>query len=37
MQSQGFRNIPTEWWHFNACSRNEAKKKYKRIDREEGF
>lgn len=28
MRSQGFRNIPTEWWHFNACSREEAKKKY---------
>jgi D-alanyl-D-alanine dipeptidase len=37
MQSQGFRNLPTEWWHFNACSRIEAKKKYKRIEREEGF
>jgi zinc D-Ala-D-Ala dipeptidase len=31
MQSQGFRNIPTEWWHFNACSRNEAKIKYELI------
>lgn len=29
MFSQGFKNIPTEWWHFNACSRIEAKKKYK--------
>jgi zinc D-Ala-D-Ala dipeptidase len=28
MASQGFINIPTEWWHFNACSRQEAKKKY---------
>ncbi len=28
MQSQGFKNIETEWWHFNACSRNEAKQKY---------
>lgn len=37
MQSQGFRNLPTEWWHFNACSRNEAKKKYVLIKNEEGF
>jgi zinc D-Ala-D-Ala dipeptidase len=29
MQSQGFRQLPTEWWHYNACSREEAKKKYK--------
>lgn len=28
MTSQNFRNIQTEWWHFNACSRNEAKAKY---------
>lgn len=28
MQSEGFRNIPSEWWHFNACSRNQAKVKY---------
>ena len=28
MESQGFKNIATEWWHFNACSRNEAKEKY---------
>lgn len=31
MHSQGFRNIPTEWWHFNACSRIEAKLKYELI------
>ena len=29
MKSQGFSNIPTEWWHFNACSRAQAKIKYK--------
>ncbi|MEY4286434.1 MAG: hypothetical protein RL511_507 [Bacteroidota bacterium] len=29
MQDQGFRQLPTEWWHYNACSREEAKKKYK--------
>ena len=34
MKSQGFRNLPTEWWHFNACSRNDALKKYKILDKE---
>lgn len=29
MRSQSFRNIPTEWWHFNACSRVQAMMKYK--------
>lgn len=29
MASQNFVNIPTEWWHFNACSREVAKKKYR--------
>jgi len=29
MQSEGFRQLPTEWWHYNAYSRNEAKLKYK--------
>jgi zinc D-Ala-D-Ala dipeptidase len=28
MIQAGFRNIETEWWHFNAMSRDEAKKKY---------
>lgn len=28
MKSQGFENITTEWWHFNACSRKDAIKKY---------
>lgn len=28
LQSQGFSNIPTEWWHFNAFSRPVAKRKY---------
>lgn len=31
MESQGFKNITTEWWHFNACSREEAKMKYRMI------
>ncbi len=29
MRKEGFRNIPTEWWHFNACSRKEGLSKYK--------
>jgi D-alanyl-D-alanine dipeptidase len=32
MESQQFKNIPTEWWHFNACTRKEAKLKYKIIE-----
>ncbi len=31
MRSAGFRALPTEWWHFNWCSREEAKRKYKII------
>lgn len=31
MKQAGFYNIPTEWWHFNSCSREEAKRKYKLI------
>jgi D-alanyl-D-alanine dipeptidase len=34
MRSQGFRNLPTEWWHFNACSRAEAAKKYALLEKE---
>ncbi|MCE3296628.1 MAG: hypothetical protein K0R65_2342 [Crocinitomicaceae bacterium] len=32
MQSQGFSNIKTEWWHFNACSRVQAKARYKVLE-----
>ena len=28
MESAGFRQLPTEWWHYNACSREEAKTRY---------
>jgi len=28
MQAQGFRQLQTEWWHYNACSRPEALKRY---------
>jgi len=31
MREAGFTICPTEWWHFNACSLAEAKKKYKAI------
>ena len=31
MKKAGFRVLPTEWWHFNAMSRDEAKRKYKVI------
>lgn len=34
MRSQGFRNLSTEWWHFNACSRADAKLKYKVVETE---
>lgn len=28
LSGRGFRNIPTEWWHFNACSKESAARKY---------
>jgi len=34
MRSQGFRNLQTEWWHFNACSRVDALTKYKVLESE---
>ena len=33
MESAGFTPVASEWWHFNACTRDEALKKYKLIDR----
>ncbi len=33
MEEAGFKPITTEWWHFNACTREEALKKYPLIDR----
>lgn len=36
MASQGFRNIPSEWWHFNACSRDQAAAKYQKLIYETG-
>jgi D-alanyl-D-alanine dipeptidase len=34
MKSQGFRQLQTEWWHFNACSRAEGLLKYKVLMKE---
>jgi D-alanyl-D-alanine dipeptidase len=34
MRHQKFRNLPTEWWHFNACSREQAIVKYKLLKSE---
>jgi len=31
MRSQGFSGIPSEWWHFNACSRDQAVVKYEKL------
>ena len=31
MTYQGFINISSEWWHFNACRRDEAKRKYPQL------
>lgn len=31
MTEAGFRPLPSEWWHFNYCSRKEAKKRFKPI------
>ncbi len=36
MQKEGFRNIPSEWWHFNAFSRVTSSRKYKRVIDESG-
>lgn len=32
MAASGFISIPNEWWHFNSCSLEEAKKIAPRID-----
>ena len=32
MREAGFRTLNSEWWHFNLCSREVAKQKYKRIE-----
>ncbi len=33
MLKAGFTTVKSEWWHFNACSRNEAREKYPLIER----
>lgn len=32
MRQAGFTTVTSEWWHFNACSRNTARQKYKLIE-----
>lgn len=32
MQDSGFLMIDNEWWHFNSCSREEAKRLYKVVE-----
>ncbi|PCJ83757.1 MAG: peptidase M15 [Flavobacteriales bacterium] len=32
MGKAGFEGITTEWWHFNSCTRKEAKSKYKIVE-----
>lgn len=32
MRNAGFRTILYEWWHFNACSRTEARQSYPVLD-----
>lgn len=34
MESQGFLNIPSEWWHFNAYPRHVAKSKFQLVKNE---
>ena len=36
MKSQRFRNVPSEWWHFNAYSRVTTSQKYQRLLNESG-
>lgn len=31
MKKAGFRPLPSEWWHFNYCSRDEAKRRFQPI------
>ncbi|WP_291527820.1 M15 family metallopeptidase [Bacteroides sp. UBA939] len=31
MRAAGFRALGSEWWHFNRCSRDEAKQRYRVI------
>lgn len=31
MKKSGFSNLSTEWWHFNSCSRSQARIKYELV------
>jgi D-alanyl-D-alanine dipeptidase len=33
MEEAGFKSVASEWWHFNACSREDAREKYWLIER----
>ena len=33
MEKAGFTSVASEWWHFNACTREEARMKYLLIER----
>ena len=35
MRKSGFSGITTEWWHFDACSRAQARAKYPIIEKED--
>jgi len=35
MQQAGFQSVTSEWWHFNACTREEAVKSFKPIREKE--
>jgi D-alanyl-D-alanine dipeptidase len=35
MRAGNFSVLPSEWWHFNACSRWEAKSKYLPLEKEQ--
>ena len=32
MTNAGFTALTTEWWHFNSCTRHEARQKYEIIE-----
>ena len=32
MNAGGWKPLKSEWWHFNLCSRTQARAKYKRLD-----
>ena len=32
MRAAGFKPLRTEWWHFNLCTSNEARRRYRLLD-----